>query len=165
MQQNNEFASTLRIGRVVEFSGEKHAARVKFADISDKISDWLPLLSTNTHADKYEGLLDPDEHVVCLMSGQGDEFGVILGSIYDSKNEPPFQSGNVHTHTYSDGTMIQYDRSASKLSVHCVKDIEIEADADVTIKAGGNITIDAKKEITLKAGTHIKQEAPRIDLN
>ena len=119
----------------------------------------------NTHADKVEGLLDPDEHVVCLMSGQGDEFGVILGSIYDSKNEPPFQSGNIHSLTCADGTMIQFDRAASKLTVHCAKDIEIEADTDVTIKAGGNITIDAKKDIDIKSGTHIQLTAPRIDLN
>lgn len=165
MRQNNEFAATLRIGRVVEFAPDKNAARVKFHDISGKISDWLPILTPNSHDDKYEGLLDPDEHVVCLMSGQGDEFGVILGSFYDSKNKPPFQTGNTHTLTYSDGTMVQYDRSGSKLLIHCVKDIEIEADGDITVKSGQNINVEAKKEITITAGEHIQLTAPRIDLN
>ncbi|MBQ7154854.1 MAG: phage baseplate assembly protein V [Synergistaceae bacterium] len=165
MRQNNEYASVMRIGRVCEFSPEKHAARVLFPDIPGKISDWLPLLTPNSHADKSEHYVDVDEHVVCLMSGQGDEFGVILGSFYDGKNEPPFQTGNAHTLTYADGTMIQYDRASSTLSVHCVKDITIETDNGVKVKAGNDVEIEALNEVRIKAGVHIKLEAPRIDLN
>ena len=174
MHQNNEFAATLRIGRVVEFSPEKNAARVKFHDISDKISDFLPLLVTNSHDDKIEHYVDPDEHVICLMSGQGDEFGIILGSFYDSKNQPPFQTGNTHSVTYADGTMIQYDRASSVYLIHCTKDVEIESDRDINVKAGRDITVDAitrdikvhaGRNIEVTADSHIQLTAPRIDLN
>lgn len=149
MHQNNEFASTLRIGKVTEFDPEKHAARVNFPDISGKISDWLPLMIPTCIKNKHEYYVDPGDHVICLMSGQGDEFGVILGTFYDDKNKPPKKQGDLHRVEYSDGTVIQYDRKEHRLFIHCVKDISIEAGS----------------EITINAGSHIGLTAPRIDLN
>ena len=173
MHQNNEFSSIMRIGRVKEFDPKTHRAKVIFPDLDGKISDFLPILISHSHDDKSEAYLDIDEHVVCLMSGQGDEFGVILGSFYDATNEPPFQTGNTHSRTYSDGTMFQYDRASSTLTVHCVKDIIIEADNDITVYAGRDVTVKAERDInvkaernvTVKAGSHIGLTAPRIDLN
>ena len=147
MHNSNEAPAPLRIGKVVEFSPDRHAARVLFPDLDGKVSGFLPLLIPNSLQDKHIRYLDEGEHVVCLMQGQGSEFGVILGSFYDDKNIPPVKAK--HSATYSDGTQILYDRDNSRLSVHCVKDIIIEAE--------GNIEI--------KAGSHIGLKASRIDLN
>lgn len=172
MRNENELGAVLRTGRVTEFDPKKHAARVFFWDIEEQESDWLPILVKHSHVDKYEGYADVGEKVVCLMSGQGDEFGVILGSFYDEVCVPEVAAPETQTLAFGDGTHIQYDRSAHTLLVSCKDEITIKADGKITIRAGDDITVHTDKTLLLKGknvniegGEHIKETAPRIDLN
>ena len=156
MRNENELGAVLRIGRVTEFDPSSHTARVSFWDIEEQESDFLPILVKHSHVDKYEGYADVGEKVLCLMSGQGDEFGVILGSFYDKRNVPEVQAPETETIAFGDGTLIQYDRAGHNLKIHCCGDITIETDNTLKLKA---------TDIELEGMSHIKEEAPRIDLN
>ena len=156
MRNENELGAILRIGRVTEWDSGKHAARVSFWDIEEQESDWLPLLAQHTHVDKHEGYADVGEKVVCLMSGQGDEFGVIIGSFYDEVNVPEVQAQEKQTVAFGDGTLIEYDRSSHELHIHCKGDITIETDNTLKLKASN---------IELEGMEHIQETAPRIDMN
>lgn len=156
MRNENELGATLRIGRVTAWDQSRHVARVAFWDIEEQESDWLPILVYHTHRDKYEGYADVGEKVVCLMSGQGDEFGVILGSFYDGVNVPCVQAPEKQTIAFDDGTLIQYDRAGHTLHINCVGDITIETDKTLKLKA---------KDIDIEGIKHINEHAPRIDMN
>lgn len=140
MRNDNESASSLRVGKVTEFDPDKLRARVNFPDMGI-ISHWLPLLVKNTLNTKDTYYLDEGEHVVCLMNGTGAESGYILGAIYDDKNTPQEHSKDLRRVKFDDGTVILYDREEHKLMIDVAGDIEITASG------------------------HMKFTAERIDLN
>ncbi len=140
METRNESAPTLRFGFVTALDGAGCRVRVKFPDLDGLESYWLHVLSAKTHKDKHYCLPDVGEQVACLMDGVGEE-GVVLGAVFGDRDETPVAGVDRHHVRFSDGTTVEYDRAAHRLSVHCVGDVEIVSD------------------------TRIKLTAPRIDLN
>ena len=107
---SNEGGSVLRFGYVSDFDPAKKLVRVRFPDKNNLVSGWLQLLCWNTKENKDEINLDIDEHVACLMAGNGIERGVVLGAVWDEKNAPPVGDQDIRVTTYEDGTTIQVDR-------------------------------------------------------
>ena len=153
---SNEQPAVLRIGHVTEYDPKTHRARVYFPEL-DILSHWLSLIVPNSLENHDELHLDTNEHVACLMLGNGIEAGFILGAFYDAKNLPVEGNAEVRAVNFKDGTRIIYDRENHKLQVDCEGDIEITAK--------GNITLTSAKNITIKASGNITEQAARIDLN
>lgn len=135
-----ESAPTLRFGFVVALDEAGCRVRVRFPDLGDLQSYWLPVLRAKTHRDQHYSMPDVGEHVACLLDGHGDD-GVVLGAIFTPRDPAPVASADRHHVRFADGTTVDYDRAAHKLSIHCVGDVEIVS------------------------STHIRLSAPRIDLN
>ena len=127
--------SNLRFGHVTEYDPARHMARVNFPDLGIT-SYWLPVLTHNSLKNHDETHLDAGEHVACMMSGEGQEMGVVLGAFYDDKNKPPVQDADIRAVTFDDGTIITYSRKEHKLTIDCTGDIEIIAAGNIALKAG-----------------------------
>ena len=138
---NAEESTIIRYGYVSDYDAKRHMARVIFPDKENLVSNWLPLLIANSLKNHDEFHVDINEHVACLMSGNGIENGVILGAIYDDTNKPPKGNQDIRITTFEDGTSIAYNRAKHALSIDCK----------------GSITITAKGSMKLTAS--------RIDLN
>jgi phage baseplate assembly protein V len=126
-----------REGTVVEVDAERCKARVQF---EDSTSGWLSVLQRNTKANKDQGLPDVDEFVACMLD-TGGESGCILGAVYTRDNTPPDPSPDVRRVTFSDGTVIEYDRDASVLKVAAVGDVYIDgSNVEIT---GSTVLVEA----------------------
>lgn len=139
----NEDGGVLRFGYVSVFDPEKKLARVRFPDKDNLVSGWLQLLVWNTLRNKDEINLDPDEHVACLMAGNGIERGVVLGSVWDDKNRPPVGDQDIRITTYKDGAAVMVDRERHIIEVkdHYGSYIRF-ADGNIYIMAAANVYIN-----------------------
>jgi phage baseplate assembly protein V len=130
----------LRFGNVTEIDATKGLARVSF-DEDGIVSDWLPIAVKGSKANKHESWFDVGDFVACLMD-KNIEDGVILGAIYDENNAPPVGNKDVESTTFSDGTLIKYDRSSSTLTIECVGDVNVNC-VNANVTASTKVTIDS----------------------
>ena len=142
---NNEASGVNRFGYVSDYDPKRHMARITFPDKDDLVSDWLPVAIPNSKNNKDECHLDIGEHVFCSMLGNGLEAGVVLCSIYDDENKPETGNQDIRKVKFEDGTEISYDRKNKLLNVNCVGDIEIHAQGNITVSAGGNMKFTAAR--------------------
>ena len=132
---NAEQSAIMRYGYVSDYDAKRHMARVVFPDKDNLVSDWLPVLVHNALKNHDEAHVDIDEHVTCLMCGNGIEAGVIIGALYDNENKPVKADNDIHSVTFNDGTEIIYDRKEHRLAINCKGDIVIHADGKMKLTA------------------------------
>ena len=120
----------MKIGIVTAIDPVTAKCRVQFPDQDGVQSYWLPVLHHKTGRDKSYWMPDTGEHVCCLMDDNA-EFGVVIGAIYSDADAPPVSSGDKYHVKFDDGTFIEYDRAAHKLTAHVVGGT-LEATVDVS---------------------------------
>ena len=123
-------------GYISVYDPARHMARVRFPDKGDVVSGWLPVVVPNTKKNKDEYHLDVEEHVFCVLMGNGLEMGAVLGSIYDDANKPPVGKQDIRVTTFEDGTRLSYDRKEKLLTVNAVGDIRIQAAGNIDVDGG-----------------------------
>jgi phage baseplate assembly protein V len=131
MDQN--FKNLIRVGIVSSINPEKCTARVAFGDRSNVVSYELPILVRGSLKNKEYWMPDTDEQVVCIFLPSGNAQGFILGSLYSQKDVPPVVDENKRHISFSDGSTIEYDRSAHALTINAVGSVNIVAAKGVTI--------------------------------
>jgi phage baseplate assembly protein V len=135
-----EALATLRFGFVSALDATTHRVRVTLPEMDDLETWWLPVLTLRTCRDRVEHLPDLGDHVAVLLDPNGED-GIVLGAIFSARDPAPGGGPDITAARFADGTVVEYDRAAHKLTIHAVGDIEIVSD------------------------THITLRAPRIDLN
>lgn len=140
IETQRESFATLRFGIVSAVDAATHRVRVRLPDLDDLETAWLPVLTLRAHRDRVEHLPDVGEHVALLLDPHGED-GVVLGAIFSARDPSPGGGPDITAARFGDGTVVEYDRAARRLTIHSVGDIEIVSD------------------------THITLRAPRIDLN
>ena len=135
MNKNLEAGAIARFGYVSAYDPVRHMARVSFPDKDGLVSSWLPVVIPNSKKNHDELHLDINEHVFCIMLGNGLEAGAVIGAIYDNENKPPTGEQNTRKVTFEDGTEIFYNRKNHELKINCVGNIEIHADGNMKISA------------------------------
>jgi phage baseplate assembly protein V len=140
IETQREALATLRFGIVTAVDAATHRVRVRLPDLDDLETYWLPVLAARTHRDRFEHLYDVGDHVAVLLDPHGED-GVVLGALYSARDPAPGGGADITAARFADGTVVEYDRAAHRLTIRCVGDIEIVSD------------------------THITMRAPRIDLN
>lgn len=146
----NEKPCFSRFGYVSDYDSENHRARVIFPDMDNLVSGWLSVGVPNSKLNRDKIPLDINEHVFCLLTGNGIEEGVIICAIYDDTNKNENISQDVRYTKFSDGTEIFYDRENHLFH------FSNQAGSYIEIQDG---------DIIISAADHIKLQAPRIDLN
>lgn len=141
----------MKIGIVTAVGPADCKVRVQFQDQDAVVSDWLPVMQKKTLKDKVYWLPDLGEHVVCMMD-ENQEFGVVLGAIYSDADTPPVSSQNKFHIKFEDGTFIEYDRAAHKLTAHVVG-----GTLDATVDVSATITSPLIKAV---ASTKVLCDSP-----
>jgi phage baseplate assembly protein V len=157
--------AVLRFGSVTQVDARAGTARVLLDDADNLVSMPLRVLQNRTLKDKHQLLPDLNEQVACLFSGQGFEQGLILGAVYSSKDAAPDRPAQDWYYKFEDGTWLEYDRKAHLLTASVRGDVALDADKNVTAKAGESIEAEAGKNIKLTAAQTISLTAPQILLN
>lgn len=104
----------LRWGTISEFDAEKYLAKVDFKENS-LVSGWLQILLPSTQDTKMEIPVEVGS-MVCCLTDDYMERGVILGSAYNDTDTPDAKNKAKYQIKYSDGTIEQYDSEAHKQS-------------------------------------------------
>ena len=141
-QLQDAMSQMIRVGFVTARQPETHRVQVRFPDTTTQAltSDWLPALVPRASADLAFDLPDIGDQVLCLFLPHGHEQGFVVGSMY-GKQTPPVADAEKQHRTYKDGTTMEYDRAAHKLSKEIKGDIEIHATGQITLKADGEFVI------------------------
>ena len=143
-----------RVGLVQAQDIAKCAVRVTFPDRDQLRSWWLPVVVPKTQNDKLYWLPDVGEQVVCLMD-EYDEDGAVIGAIYSSADATPVQSPDKLHVGFSDGCVIEYDRSSHAMTVNIPSGgvLTIAANgASISIDASGDVKVSASGQIQLGGG-------------
>lgn len=136
MPENLENSAIARFGYVSDYDAAKHMARVIFPDKDNLPSAWLPVLIPNSLRNKDTQHLDINEHVFCIMLGNGIETGAVIGALYDDTNKPIQSDKDTRKINFEDGTQILYNRKTHELNIDCNGDIFVNA-KNISIHADG----------------------------
>ena len=159
---------TDELGRVkVQFHWDR------YGDFNDKSSCWIRVAQSGASGG-FGSILIPrvgDEVVVVFLDGNPDR-PLIMGSLYNSQNMPPWslpasktQSGFLTRSMKGRGSNANFFRfedkaGAEQVIVHAERNMDTEIEADESHKVGGNrqIKVEGKHSETIKLETSIAVE-------
>ena len=155
--------SLIKIGEISSIDPAKCTARVVFDDEDSIVSFDLPVLQRNSLKNHDYAMPDVGEDAIVLFFGEGQEDGVILGSIYAGEVTPPESMENRRTVVFDDDTRVCYDRAEHKLTV------TIEGTEVVFNRQDGSITVPNAVTIncttaTVNASSGITLDTPKTDV-
>lgn len=155
--------SLIKIGEVSSIDPAKCTARVVFDDEDSIVSYDLPVLQRNTIKNHDFAMPDIGEDAIVLFFGEGQEDGVILGSIYAGEVTPPESTEDRRTVVFDDDTRVCYDRQEHKLTV------TIEGTEIVFNRQDGSITVPNAVTIscttaTVNASSSVTLDTPKTDI-
>ena len=155
--------SLIKIGEISSIDPAKCTARVVFDDEDSIVSFDLPVLQRNSLKNHDYAMPDVGEDAIVLFFGEGQEDGVILGSIYAGEVTPPESTENRRTVVFDDDTRVCYDRAEHKLTV------TIEGTEVVFNRQDGSITVPNAVTIncttaTANASSGITLDTPKTDV-
>lgn len=148
-------ANIIRYGVIIELD-ETHddGPRAK-VDLGDDITDWLPWLTLRAGADKDWYAPEPGEQVIVLSPSGEIAQGCILTGIFSDANASNGNRKTLRRTTYADGTVIEYDRAAHKLTVDASA-----SNGFVVVNVGsGNVTVNCN-HATVNATTDVTLNTP-----
>ena len=150
----------IRVGVVSSINPLNGTARVVFHEKEGLVSGDLQIIYRTTFKNKDYQMPDIDEQVVCIFLENGLEQGFILGAVYSETDVTPANSGDKWVKKFSDGTGIEYDRSAHKLTASVNGTAEITAN-HTTIN--GDVTINGTLILSgINMNTHRHPESVGI---
>lgn len=155
--------SLIKIGEISSIDPAKCTARVVFDDEDSIVSFDLPVLQRNSLKNHDYAMPDVGEDAIVLFFGEGQEDGVILGSIYAGEVTPPESTENRRTVVFDDDTRVCYDRAEHKITV------TIEGTEVVFNRQDGSITVPNAVTIncttaTVNASSGITLDTPKTDV-
>lgn len=158
-----EVPSLIKIGEVSSINPAKCTARVVFDDEDGLVSYDLPVLQRNTLKNRDFAMPDIGEDAIVLFFGEGQEDGVIIGSIYAGEVTPPESTEDRRTVVFDDDTRVCYDRQEHKLTV------TIEGTEIVFNRQDGSITVPNAVTIncttaTVNASSSVTLDTPKTDI-
>ena len=155
--------SLIKLGEISSIDPGRGTARVVFDDEMGLVSYDLPVLQRNTLKNHDFAMPDIGEDAIVLFFGEGQEDGVILGSIYAGEVMPPESTEDRRTVVFDDDTRVCYDRAEHKLTV------TIEGTEIVFNRQDGSITVPNAVTIncmtaTVNASSSVTLDTPKTDI-
>lgn len=158
-------AQSIRLGTVTARDAAHLRVQVRCADTvtAPLVTDWLPVLVPRACGDCQYDLPDVGDAVLCLFLPHGREAGFVLGSFY-SGGVPPVADGDRWHRQFRDGTTLEYDRKAHKLTADVKGDVAITATGSVTGRITGALKADAEGAVSVSSAAQIDLTAPAMNL-
>jgi phage baseplate assembly protein V len=137
-------------------------AKVRFAELDELVTHWLPVIHAKTQEDKFIWTLDAGEHVACLMDEHLED-GCIVGAIYSEADAPPVSSADKFRVQFKDGGSFEYDRSTGAMNVVSKSIATVRATTKVIVDSPdveftGNVLV--RKTLTYEGGLVGSGSAP-----
>jgi phage baseplate assembly protein V len=131
-EMDRRMANMLRLGTVEQADYAAARLRIRMGDL---LTGWLPWVTRRAGSDVDWWGPELGEQVI-VMSPEGDPAqGVVLGAIYQNAHPAVGDRETLHRTVYADGTVVEYDRAASHLTVTCVGTVTVVASTLVEVTA------------------------------
>lgn len=140
---DRRLANVLRFGTITAVDTAKGLAKV---DLGDMVTDWVPWSTPRAGNDRVWSTPDVGEQVALLSPGD-PSMGVITGSLFQSAHPQNGNDGKDRRVTFSDGTVLEFDRSGS------VMNITVNPAGNVNVTVGATELHLVNGSATLKAST------------
>ncbi len=82
------------------------------------------------------------EQVIVFSPGGDLAGGIVMPAMYQLEHPAPSNDPALIGRWYPDGTRVEYDHENSRLLIHCVGDIHLEVEGNLTATVGGNMTAE-----------------------
>lgn len=165
-------SNIVRVGKVQ--SVDYATARCKVS-IGELLTDPLPFFAARAGADRTWHPPTVGEQVV-VFSPYGElNVGVVLPGLYSNAGTAPATDEHFDQTTYSDGTVVKYDREAhafsidlptasSAVSVTVNGNATVSVTGNALVEADGNATVSAGAVARIEAGSQIQMVAPAVSI-
>jgi phage baseplate assembly protein V len=132
-------SNVIRYGKVKEADYAKALIRVELQD-GELVSDWIPWITLRAGKDKFWWAPEVGE-VMLLLAPSGElANAVALPAAFSNENQNADRA-TVQRQTFDDGTVVEYDREAHRLSMDVKGDVKIKATGRIDIEADGDVKI------------------------
>lgn len=129
---NRRVANAIQLGVIDSVNYAASTARVRIGEL---VTGDLPMLSPRAGQDSAWWPYEPGEQV-CVFAPSGNlSAGLIMGAAFSGSAPAPGDKAGLHRQVYADGTVIEYDRTASHFRMHLGS-----GSAEIIAPAGINIT-------------------------
>lgn len=164
-QMRDVMAQMIRLGFVSARQPETMRVRVELKDTTSAplVTDWLPVLTPRAKADCQYDLPDVGDQVLCLFLPFGLEQGFVLGAMY-GKASPPVTSGDKWHRKFADGTVLEYDRAAHKLTANVKGDVELVTSGSVKATITGPLQASAQGAVSVQSAQNLNLSAPSMNM-
>lgn len=139
---------------------------VRFPDLGDMLTKWIPVLYTKTQDDKAFWTPDIGEQVMCMMDDRLED-GCVMGAVYSKVDQPPTDDMDEYGIKFEDGGWVSYNRATGIAKVvaptrvildtplvHMTGDLQVDGSASVggDVAAGGDVTAGS---VSLRQHIHL----------
>lgn len=152
----------VRLGTVAEVDHARARVRVRSGGL---LTAWLPWHTPRAGATRVWDPPTVGEQVVLLSPGGDPAAGVVLTGLYSSANPAPADDPTLFRRVFPDGTRIDYDHAAHRLTADVKGSAELTTATTLTAAVGTDATVTAGGKVSVSAGSAATVEAPAITLN
>lgn len=142
-------ANLIRLGAIAEVDHGDPAAdppqpprvRVKSGEL---LTAWVPWLASRAGTTRDWNPPTVGEQCVLFSPGGDTANAFATPGLYQNAHPAPSNNPALIGRWYPDGTRVEYDHDNHRLLIHCVGDIHLEVEGNLTAKVTGKATVDAK---------------------
>lgn len=149
----------IRLGTIAETDHEARLLRIQSGEL---LTDWLPWpTEMGRNYRRWRPLRIGTQVVLACPSGDPAQ-ALIIGMLYSDALDSPGTDEHQDLIEFDDGTRIQYDSAAHRLSIDVHGDAAVQVEGDASLVVGGDLaatvtgvaTLDAE-HIALNQGTGV----------
>lgn len=149
---DRRLANLLRYGTIAALDAAN--ARVT-VNLDDCTTDWLPWFAARAGGDRSWWAPEVGEQVMVLSPSGELSHGCVLPAIFQDAHPANGNSKDLHRVTFSDGTVVTYDRAGHALTVDASA-----SNGSVTVNTGtGNVTVNCN-QATVHAVSSVTLDTP-----
>jgi phage baseplate assembly protein V len=136
---DRRLGNVVRIGTVAQID---HATGQVKVDLGDLVTDWIPWATPRAGEDRIWTTPDVGEQVVVASPGEPSQ-GVVIGSLFQTAHPQNGNQGKDRRITFSDGTVVEFDRTGSVLNV------QVNPAGSIRLNIGGTTLLLEDGQATL----------------
>ena len=159
----DKYTDVTRVGLVSSIDEVRCTAQVCFQDRNAIVTRDLHIVVPFTLTDNSYYMPSIGERVLCLFHPEAPTKGWIIGSYYADSRLPAFGDKNKIYTLFEDMTLIEYDKSSHKLTIHVPKEgdksIEVSTAGDIAVCTQGNLVVEAVKDVDILSAQTISIKA------
>lgn len=141
---DRRLANVISIGRIMAVDPAQGLAQV---DMDGPNTDWIPWVTPRAGGDRTYWCPEVGEQVV--VAAPSGELGnaVIIGALFQDAHPEPAASADIHRTVYADGSVVEYDRAAHRLTVNVGSGQVVVVCNQATVQAAEAVTLDTPETL------------------